>query len=108
MILYGIIILVVGVILLTLGIFICLGHINLISDSHTENIKKEQQKIFCRGIGAQLIIGSLGMIIAGILSLIFNEEQFYLPSILIAFIPLAVSIVSIFIFIKMFNGKIMS
>ena len=108
MIIYGIIILVVGVILLTLGIFIFLGHINLISTSHTENIKKEHQKIFCHGIGAQLIIGSLGMIIAGVLSLIFNEEAFYLPSVLIAFIPLLVSIVSIFIFIKMFNGKIMS
>ena len=108
MIIYGIIILVVGIILLTLGVFIFLGHINLISTSHTENIKKEHQKIFCRGIGAQLIIGSLGMIIAGVLSLIFNEEAFYLPSILIAFIPLLVSIVSIFIFIKMFNGKIMN
>ena len=100
--------LVVGIILLVLGTLVFLGHINLISESHTENIKKEQQKMFCHGVGAQLIIGSLGMVIAGILSLIFREEAFFLPSILIAFIPLLVSIVSIFIYIKMFNGKIMS
>ena len=108
MILYGIIIIVVGLSLLVLGILILKGHINLISSSHTENIKEEHRKIFCRGVGSQLIIGSLGLIIAGVLSLIFNEESFYLPSILIAFIPLVISIISIFIFIKMFNDKIIS
>ena len=108
MILYGAIIAVAGLSLLIMGIFIFIGHINLISTTHTENIKKEKQKIFCRGIGIQLTIGSLGLIISGILSLIIQEESFYLPSVLIAFIPLFVSIISIFIFIKIFNKNIIS
>ncbi len=106
MILYGVIVLIAGVAMLVLSILLCLGRINLLHDYHQNNVKEENKKKFALSMGISLMIGSMGMISSGLISIIVNNESIFLVSILLLLIPLLISIILLFIFIKKYNGQI--
>ena len=103
MIIYGIIVLTVGITILILSILFFLGHINLLHEYHRTNVKEEDKLIFGRKIGISLLIMSIGMLSSGAIALI-NSVLDTLALILL-FVPLFISIILIVVTIIKYNGK---
>ena len=102
----GIVFLIVGLILFVISFLLFRGHINILHDYHYNNVKEEDKKIFGRLTGGSLFIGSLGLLGAGILSLIFQDESLVPLFVAIEMGSLVVSIILVLIVIKKYNGKI--
>ena len=107
MVAFGVITIIVGVGILTLSIFIMLGKINLLHSYHRENVKEEDKKIFALLTGISISIGGVGILISGILDIIYLDKLPLLTYNLVMFIPLGISIILVLIFIKKYNGSIM-
>lgn len=104
MLVFGIIILIAGVVLLVISILLCLGFINLLHDYHRNNVKIEDERKLGLSTGLSLMLGSFGFISSGIVAIAMKSESaIYLPLILL-FVPLIISIVFCIFFIKEYNG----
>lgn len=57
-------------------------------------------------IGLSMLIGTLGMISSGIVSIVTNNESIIVLPILLLIIPLIITIVLSLIFVKKYNGSI--
>ena len=106
MIVYGIIILITGIIVLILSISLFLGHINLLHEYHRTNVKEEDRKKMGLSIGLSMLVGTLGMISSGIVSIVTNDESIIVLPILLLIIPLIIAIVLSLLFVKKYNGSI--
>ena len=106
MIVYGIIVLTAGIALLTVSILLCFGHIGLLHEYHRDKVEKGDIKKYSLYIGISLLIGAVGMIVAGLLSIIINKDSIRNVVLLITYVPLLISIVLSIIFIKKFNKTI--
>lgn len=107
MVAFGVIAIIVGAGILTLSIFIILGKINLLHSYHRENVKEEDKKIFALLTGISISIGGIGILVSGILDIIYLDKLPLLTYNLVTFIPLGISIILVLIFIKKYNGSIM-
>ena len=108
MIIYGLILLLVGILFLILSILLCLGKIELLHEYHRENIKDNDKKTFGLLTGLSLMISSFGFITSGLLSLVLGEKANPNFTTIFFCAHLFVSIVLLLIFIKKYNGKIIS
>lgn len=108
MIAYGIILIVVGIVLCILSVCLYTGDIELLHSYHRENVKEEDRKALGISTGLSLLVGGLGAILSGLLALIFRENINSYIVLAILFGSLLISIVLLFIFIKKYNGKIIS
>ena len=108
MIAYGIITIVVGMALCVLSVCLYAGDIELLHSYHRENVKEEDRKALGISTGLSLLVGGLGTTTSGLLALIFRENINSYIVLAILFGSLFVSIVLLFIFIKKYNGKIIS
>ena len=108
MVTYGIIFILTGISLLVFSILLIRGNINLLHDYHKENVKKEDEKKLGKACGLSLLLGSLGTITSGVLSIIFREDIRFIFLFLIFVVPFTISVVLMLFFIKKYNGKIIS
>ena len=108
MIAYGIIVLIVVIILCVLSVCLCFWKIWLLHSYHRENVKEEDRKALGISTGLSLLVGGLGALLSGLLTLIFRENINSYLVLAILFGSLLISIVLLFIFIKKYNGKIIS
>ena len=103
MIVYGIIILTVGIIIQILSILFFLGHINLLHEYHRTNVKEEDKLIFGRKIGICLSIMSIGMLSSGVIALI--DSTLDALALILLFVSLFISIILLVVTIIKYNGK---
>ena len=108
MIAYGIITIVVGMVLCILSVCLYSGNIELLHSYHRENVKEEDKRALGFSTGLSLFVGGLGTIVSGLLALLFRENINSYIILAILFGSLLTSIVLLFIFIKKYNGKIIS
>lgn len=108
MIAYGIIFLVTALSLLVISLLLFFGQINLLHDYHRNNVKPEDKKKLGRASGISLLIAALGAISSGISAFFWTEDMKFIFLFLIFIIPFIVSVTLMFIFIKKYNGKIIS
>lgn len=108
MVAYGIILLITGLSILVMSILLILGHVNLLHDYHRTDVKKEDEKKLGRTSGISLLIGALGAISSGISAFFWTEDMKFIFLFLIFIIPFIVSVTLMLIFIKKYNGKIIS
>ena len=57
-------------------------------------------------IGLSMLVGTLGMISSGIVSIVTNDESIIVLSISLLIIPLIITIVLSLLFVKKYNGSI--
>ena len=57
-------------------------------------------------IGLSMLVGTLGMISSGIVSIVTNDESIIVLPILLLIIPLIIAIVLSLLFVKKYNGSI--
>ncbi len=57
-------------------------------------------------IGLSMLIGTLGMISSGIVSIVTNDESIIVLPISLLIIPLIIAIVLSLLFVKKYNGSI--
>ncbi len=98
--------LVAGLALSIISIFLSLGHINLLHEYHRYNVSEENKKRYGLSIGLSLLIGGVGMTISGLISIIVNNEAIMGYMMIVAYVPLFISIILAFIIIKKFNKTI--
>ena len=108
MVAYGIILLITGLSILVMSIFLILGHVNLLHDYHRKDVKNEDEKKLGRASGISLLIGALGAISSGISAFFWTEDMKFIFLFLIFIMPFIVSVTLMLIFIKKYNGKIIS
>lgn len=108
MIAYGIITIVVGMVLCVLSVCLYSGNIELLHSYHRENVKEEDKKALGISTGLSLLVAGLGTLLSGLLALLFRENINSYIVLAILFGSLFLSIVLLFIFIKKYNGKIIS
>ncbi|MBR4237386.1 hypothetical protein IKQ02_03005 [bacterium] len=108
MIAYGIITIVVGMVLCVLSVCLYNGNIELLHSYHRENVKEEDRKALGISTGLSLLVAGLGTLLSGLSALLFRENINSYIVLSILFGSLFLSIVLLFIFIKKYNGKIIS
>ena len=108
MIAYGIILIITGLSLLVMSILLILGHVNLLHDYHRKDVEKEDEKKLGRASGISLLIGALGAISSGISAFFWTEDLKFIFLFLIFIIPFIISVTLMLIFIKKYNGKLIS
>lgn len=106
MLIFGISVLIAGAIFLVIAILLCCGLIGILHDYHTTNVNEEDRKKMGLSIGISMLIGTLGMISSGIVSIVTNNESIIVLPILLLIIPLIITIVLSLIFVKKYNGSI--
>ena len=57
-------------------------------------------------IGLSMLVGTLGMISSGIVSIVTNDESIIVLPILLLIVPLIIAIVLSLLFVKKYNGSI--
>ena len=95
MIIYGIIMIILGLGVLVAGVFLFLGHLNLLNEYHRNNVTEDNKTKYARISGIIVCFGSLSIIASGILGFILTEESFWI-----------MVVVLFFIVAKKFNGKV--
>ena len=108
MIVYGIILLLTGLALFVIAILLIFGHINLLHDYHRNDVKKEDERKLGKSSGLSLLLGALGAISSGISAFFWTEDMKFIYLFLIFIIPFTISVILMLLFIKKYNGKIIS
>ena len=106
MMIFGISVIIAGTIFLVIAILLCCGLIGILHDYHTTNVKEEDRKKMGLSIGLSMLIGTLGMISSGIVSIVTNNESIIVLPISLLIIPLIIAIVLSLLFVKKYNGSI--
>ena len=88
MTIFGISVIIAGAIFLVIAILICCGLISILHDYHTMNVKEENRKKMGLSIGLSMLVGTLGMISSGIVSIVTNDESIIVLPISFLIIPL--------------------
>ena len=106
MMIFGISVIIAGTIFLVIAILLCCGLIGILHDYHTTNVKEEERKKMGLSVGLSMLVGTLGMISSGIVSIVTNDESIIVLPILLLIIPLIITIVLSLLFVKKYNGSI--
>ena len=107
MLAFGIILLTTGVLLMTVSVLLCCGFISLLHEYHRNNVKEEDRKRFGLSIGMSLMIGALGLVATGTISIVTLNESLIISLIIIFTVLLIISTVLSLIFVKKYNKKIL-
>ena len=106
MVVFGICTLIAAAILLVISVLLCCGFTNILHDYHTTNVKEEDRKKMGLSIGLSMLIGALGMISSGIVSIVTNDESIIILPIMLLIVPLVLSIILSLVFVKKYNRAI--
>lgn len=106
MLVYGIILIAVGIILLVLSILLCLGHIELLHSYHRNHVKPANRKKFALSQGLSLLVMTCGFFAAGIIGIVLQNEIGTFTSLTILIGTMLISITLLLFFIVKYNGKI--
>ena len=108
MIIAGVIFLAIGVVNLIMTIMIFSGNYKALYVFDLRNVKEEDRKPFSMRMGITNSIPTIAFLVAGILTLLYRNEEFLWISIIITAVSLVINIPLTLIFIKKYNGKIAS
>ncbi len=106
MLIFGIIIIIVGIFLLAFSLAFFLGFTGLLHDYHYNNVKKEDKRKFTTLMGVAFLPGGVGQIVVGVLAIVMKDNAPNKILISIQIGALLLTAILSLIIIKKYNGKI--
>ena len=108
MVIYGIIVLIVGLGLLSVSILLILRKVKVLYTYHYDNVKEEDQKKFAFYLGLSLLVASIVLIVSAILAFSLQAKMALWIHAIIDFVALIASFCLVLLFTKKYNGKVLT
>jgi len=108
MIIYGVIVLIVGLALAAVSVLLILKKAKKIYTYHYDNVKDENRNKFAFLLGVSLLIGSVACIISAILAFSLQDNMAMWVHAIIVFTALVASLCLVLVITKKYNGKILT